>query len=593
MSRKRKSRSKTVLNNGLTDLSSNLGHNTGGSFLSSYNTQAFSNNYSLLTLNRIILTYMFTGNGIFQTAIQLPIQDAIGKGVELESGELDNDNIEKVYEFWEEKGIWDSILNYMTWVRLFGGGALLVNTNQDPSKPLNIGKMDKTPFDLYDLDRWQLDTNVSVFDDWDSFASSGSDNGLIYLYGEPIHESRFLRGKGKRAPHYVRRQLRGWGMSEGERMIRDLNLYLKTQDSAFELIDEAKIDIYKINGLANKLLTTGGTSAITQRVQAANQIKNYVNALVLDSNEDYEQKTINFAGLSEVMNQNRIGVSAALRIPENKLFGQSASGFASGQDSMENYNAMVESDVRAQLKPVVRKLLRITMVHLFGYEPSFTFKFPSLRELTPEAEQTVKTAEYNRLTGLYSLGLLDSTETMQSLSKVGVIQIETKAEQGLLSPQPTPPEPATPPGDPTSVSNSLTYSGYKLQGKTKFQGLDISVENKKGSTREGIDSDGKAWKTKFKYPYGYIKGTVGVDKDHVDCYLGDNPEASEAFIIAQNVPETGKYDEDKVMLGFDSKEQAKKAYENHYNKPGFFGSMKVVSIEKLKKLLEKRKGKKL
>ena len=444
MSRKRKPRA-LALTNRLSDVSftlAGINGGTGGSYLSSYNTWGFSNNYSLLTLNRIILTYMYTGNGIFQTAIQLPIQDAIGKGIEIESGELDNLDIDSVYDYWEEIGLWNTILSFMTWVRLFGGGAILINTNQTPDKPLSFKKLDKTPLEFYDLDRWQLDTNIAIFDDWDSYLSSvGDGNGIIHLYGEPIHESRFLRGQGKRAPHYVRRQLRGWGMSEGERMIRDLNLYLKTQDATFELIDEAKVDVYKINGLANKLLTTGGTGAITQRIQAANEIKNYVNALVLDEKEDYQQKLINFTGLAEVMNQNRMGVAAALRMPMTKLFGLSASGFNTGESDLENYNMMVESEVRAQLKPIVRTLLKVTMSHLFGYVPDFTFKFPSLREQTPEVEQTVKTQESSRILALYDRGLMDGEEVMQSMRKAGVVQIETKTEQGL-NPDPLPPEPS-------------------------------------------------------------------------------------------------------------------------------------------------------
>lgn len=68
-----------------------------------------------------------------------------------------------------------------------------------------------------------------------------------------------------------------------------------------------------------------------------------------------------------------------------------------------------------------------------------------------------------------------------------------------------------------NVTKSLTYSGHKLQGRTKLYGMDISIENKKGSYRSGVDSDGHKWKTLMHYDYGYIRGTVGVDKDHLDC----------------------------------------------------------------------------
>jgi len=432
----------TVLKNAAyNDLAANIGGaTTGGSYLSNYNTQAFSNNYSLITLNRIVLTYMYTTNGIFQTAVQLPIQDAIGKGIEIESGQLDNDDIEKVYEYWEENNIWGKILDFYTWVRLFGGGALLINTNQDPKKPLTYKGLSKTDLEFYDLDRWQIDSNTSYSDEWDSFGY-GEDDGMVYLYGEPIHESRFLKASGKKAPHYVRRQLRGWGMSEAERMLRDLNLYMKTQDATFELIDEAKIDVYKIEGLANKMIQKGGVAAITNRIQTSNEIKNYINAIVMDAKDNYEQKQIAFSGLSEVQNQNMKGVAAALRIPMTKLFGLSASGFNTGESDLENYNAMVESDIRAPLKPIIRKLLKITMSHLFGYEPEFSFKYPSLRELTPEVDQTVKNGEYNRLSGLYDRGLIDGEEFLQMCRKAGIVTIETKTEQGLND-SPEPPEPS-------------------------------------------------------------------------------------------------------------------------------------------------------
>lgn len=456
MSRKRKPRAKT-LNNGLTDVAQNLSLTTGGSFLSGYNTLAFSNNYSLVTLNRIILTYLYSGNGIFQTAIQLPIQDAIGKGIEIESGQLDNSDIDEIYNYWEEQGIWETVLNTWTWIRLFGGGALLINSAQDPKDPLSLRGLDKSELEFYDLDRWQLDTNIAVFDDWDSYIKAGDNNGLIYLYGEPIHESRLLRGQGKRAPHYIRRELRGWGMSEGERMIRDLNLYLKTQDATFELIDEAKIDVYKIDQLAQKMATNGGTSSITQRIQTANEIKNYVNALVLDAKEEYQQKQIAFAGLAEVMNQNREGVASALRMPMTKLFGLSSSGFNTGESDLENYNAMVESEIRAKMRPMIRQLLRVTMAHLFGGEYDFTFRFPTLRELTAEQEQSVKNDETNRILSIYDRGLMDSEEAMQSLRKAGVVQIETKAEKGILPPQPIMPQ--RPESTPSAVSynSSETY----------------------------------------------------------------------------------------------------------------------------------------
>ena len=135
---------------------------------------------------------------------------------------------------------------------------------------------------------------------------------------------------------------------------------------------------------------------------------------------------------------------------------------------------------------------------------------------------------------------------------------------------------------------------HKLHYKTEFQDLPISVENRKGSVREGTDpKTGKPWRTKMKNPYGYIRGTRGVDGDSVDVYLGPEEEAGKAFVVHQKDPETGKFDEDKVMLGFPSKTKARKAFLKHYDDPDFLGPISAIPMPKLKKKLKAKKAQKL
>lgn len=156
-------------------------------------------------------------------------------------------------------------------------------------------------------------------------------------------------------------------------------------------------------------------------------------------------------------------------------------------------------------------------------------------------------------------------------------------------------------GDNQSVLNieksinisKVNKAAYKLQGALDFQGLKISIENRKGSIREGIDNNGHHWKIKMNYPYGYIKLTEGTDGDHVDVYIGDNKNSDRVYIIHQNNPDTYNYDEDKIMLGFDTAEEAKEAYLSQYDRPGFFGYMEITTMEKFKELLKSKKGKKL
>ena len=121
---------------------------------------------------------------------------------------------------------------------------------------------------------------------------------------------------------------------------------------------------------------------------------------------------------------------------------------------------------------------------------------------------------------------------------------------------------------------------YPFQAFIDFQGLQIDVENKKGSSRSGTDSDGNKWTTKMFHHYGEIRDTEGADGDKLDVYVGDNHDSSLVVVVHQCDPHTGKYDEDKVMLGFNSVEEAIGGYKNQYDKPGFYreGQHTVMSL---------------
>ncbi len=124
---------------------------------------------------------------------------------------------------------------------------------------------------------------------------------------------------------------------------------------------------------------------------------------------------------------------------------------------------------------------------------------------------------------------------------------------------------------------------FKLQDRRYFRGLDIAIENKKGSTRKGINDDGTSWKTLMKFDYGYIRKTESPnDGERVDVYLGPDESSDKAFIVNQNNPFTGKFDEQKAMLCFSSADEAKKAYLSQYDNPKFFGSMKEMPFDEFK-----------
>jgi inorganic pyrophosphatase-like protein/uncharacterized protein DUF5661 len=131
-------------------------------------------------------------------------------------------------------------------------------------------------------------------------------------------------------------------------------------------------------------------------------------------------------------------------------------------------------------------------------------------------------------------------------------------------------------------------AGFKLQGKTAVRGIPVDIENQKGSVREGKNEDGSTWRTKFKLPYGYIRGTKGADGEEVDAYVGPDKKSDTAFVVRQK-KDDGSYDEDTVMLGFKTKADAKKGILAHYDDPKYVGAVVPVSVEKLKGLVDAKK----
>lgn len=138
-------------------------------------------------------------------------------------------------------------------------------------------------------------------------------------------------------------------------------------------------------------------------------------------------------------------------------------------------------------------------------------------------------------------------------------KLDTAAHEAATSPQNELPEPSQAQKD---------AGNYKL-GHVKLGDLDISVENPAGSTRSGVDGDGKPWSVEMKSHYGYIKGTVGRDKDHVDIFVKPGTQslddAAPVYVVDQVSP-NGRFDEHKVMAGFENANAARQAYLENYTK---------------------------
>lgn len=134
----------------------------------------------------------------------------------------------------------------------------------------------------------------------------------------------------------------------------------------------------------------------------------------------------------------------------------------------------------------------------------------------------------------------------------------------------------------TNPSEAQKESGNYKKGHIKFGGYDYTIENPKGSTRSGKDADGKEWKVTMHDTYGYIRGKFGKDGDHLDMFINDKADLDnwngDVFVVDQVNPD-GSFDEHKVMYGYDSMDDAKKAYLANYS-DGWQGLGNITGVSK-------------
>jgi inorganic pyrophosphatase len=133
---------------------------------------------------------------------------------------------------------------------------------------------------------------------------------------------------------------------------------------------------------------------------------------------------------------------------------------------------------------------------------------------------------------------------------------------------------------------------YPIDGYLEMQGLRIAIETGKGSKRRWFDPKTReSGETVMVHDYGFIIGQEGADGDELDVYVGPNLDSDQVFVINQRqMKDKRRFDEHKVMLGFDSEEKARAAYLKHYDEhgPQMLGSCVVWTMDRFKRWLAKR-----
>lgn len=254
-------------------------------------------------------------------------------------------------------------------------------------------------------------------------------------------------------------------------------------------------------------------------------------------------------------------------------------------DTLSSDHIKVYAD-KAGIKPSEAKKELKSMAH---WQPEKAVKiFEALKAVKAEQGNSVTPPTLPNLGGVEQIQVLEQQLAVEkSVPKKAQIRkqiaklqkhspIDQAAHQAATSIQNDLPEP---------TQAQIEAGNYK-KGHIKVHGLDIAVENPRGSERRGKDPDGNEWAHTMSDHYGYFKRTIGSDKENIDTYVGRNPESEQVFIVDQLDQQTDGFDEHKVMLGFNSQDEAVKAYSSNFDKGWKVGPVHTMTKDEFKTWLK-------
>lgn len=307
----------------------------------------------------------------------------------------------------------------LDWSRLYGGGAILMITGQDLSKPLNLSRVRKGDLQrLVVLDRW--DMSSMTINTWNILAENYLQPEFYTIRGgsQQIHWSHFARFTGARLPLRQMAMTQGWGDSALRVCLDDIMDMVAAKDGIAELMTEANVDVITRDGLSDEL-ASDQDGAIINRYTLFSQMKSVVQMALLDGDETYDRKTLNLGGVAPILETFMTWISGAADIPVTRLFGTSAKGLnATGEGDMVNYHNSIRAKQLTQLDPGMRQLDEVLVRSALGYFPDdYNYVWNPLAQLNER-----EIAEARRIT----------SETDQRYLDMGVIQV-SQVQRNLQS----------------------------------------------------------------------------------------------------------------------------------------------------------------
>lgn len=350
------------INDGLINLTSGMGTTRDKGAMAAY---APSN------LSDVDLLNAYRGSALIRRAIDLPAEDAAREWREWSA---DEDQITAIEAEERRLGVQGKVMRAQRLARLFGGSAIMIGDGaSDPSQPINPATIRRgglkylTVMTTMDLSPDDIDRNPASAD------YGRPKRWTVVQTGQAVHPSRLVVFSGlEPLSDYGIDAHPGWGTSVLEGMLDALKRVDEGANNVNSLVYEAKVDVFKIPGLMQNLASRGDAygAEVLRRLTLAATGKGISGALVMDADEQYEQKGASFGSLPDVIDRFCQLASAESGIPMTLLFGMSPGGLNStGAGDIRGYYDRVRVLQTLQMQPAMTVLDECLIWSALGSRP--------------------------------------------------------------------------------------------------------------------------------------------------------------------------------------------------------------------------------
>lgn len=378
MSRQKKQ--KAINDSGVTvsDSYANLVANLGTS-----RDKSASGIYVDSSLSAEQLSTMYANSWVAAAIIDYPAEDATRNW---RNWKAETDQINKIEAIEKRLDLRSKVKEARQAAGLFGGSAIYINTDsEDGSSPLkqteNIKSLVVLSKDQITSGEVVRDINSEYYGRPEFYLISSKDVQVS------VHASRFAIFHGKKIPgSSIMSYSNSWGESNLKSTLDAINQANSTLANIASLVFEAKIDVFKLKGLAQMLAdkTCNGAGVLTNRLTLQAAMKGINGALVLDGEDQYEQKNASFSSLDAIADLFLKVLAGASKIPVSRLFGREASGLSgNGEGDERTYYDRIKDIQTDDISPAIRLIDDCIINEALGSRPlDIYYEWAPLRNKT-------------------------------------------------------------------------------------------------------------------------------------------------------------------------------------------------------------------